>query len=494
MKSLNDYKKNIDLPKFILDNYPYKLDKESTKASPKIRSNDGSEFITFKYYSDSGWKFFNKSTSEKGSIIDFVQKEENITNLGQVRGIIDRLSGGSFSPLSQTPSHSNTVDVKAIRHYFTEQQAAEKSPYRFKLGELKDTSYLSSRNIDAAMLAHDKFKGTAYNSYFRNADTGSSFVNTTFPIFSKNELRFDKRSDDTERRVVALQTYYRNSDGSNGKRFVGSRGEGVWRSNIDPQQQVDKIFLTEQPIDSYSHAQMNPKLLEGNNGYYAFFGQISKSQLKNTLEDLNNGLFHDSAEGNFYNKPREVIFAFDNDAAGQRYALQFLNGLDTDYYGKPNKSSEYLLNSDFEPTMWKKVRDEKVFDAQVKVSFICSSEAEGKKYINTFKEHFKAHKLGTCSDSSVKFSWGEDGFKDGKAFISLDFKNKPESWSVINDFVHTYKLSKSNMLKFEKSRCKDWNEDLSLARSGGADKKKSSRAELNEGRVFSSEKTDGISL
>lgn len=263
---LERFKVDINLPDY-LARQGYEVDKKtSSKDSVCMRSSNEKLIIT----TDSqghGIYFDVKDDSNKGSIIDFVQKHQGL-NLGQVRkelrpilGIQDPVSERVYKPKPITRDHTQVI------HSFK------------RMEEVTSHKYLESRGVDN--LSDDRFtvmkdpRGNAIFPHYKdNMLTGYELKNQGFTGFSKG----------------------------------GEKALYV-TNNID---KASKVYITESAIDALSLAKSQP---DPEAAYVSVGGSMSpaqKEELKRLLDD------------------KETVLAVDNDKGGDTIAQDIANTLNKD--------------------------------------------------------------------------------------------------------------------------------------------------------------------
>ena len=246
--------------------------KKSTKKTAVLKAPDGRKALVS--ISENGHYLWHDPVSGAGgSIIDFVQQERGL-NLGRVRKELRPLLAGGIS-LSLSPKHThlekssnNELEIERVRIQMTEQYA--------RLRQLDD-SYLRSRGI---IISHD--------SRFANVRTDER-GNTCFPHYDADGIV------GWEKKNFKFTGY---ADG--GKKV------GIYATtNFN---KAERVVVVESGIDAISHAQLFNTGDE--TAYVSMGGSLTKEQLKLLADKL---------------KDREVVFALDNDEAGERFAQQIAN-------------------------------------------------------------------------------------------------------------------------------------------------------------------------
>jgi 5S rRNA maturation endonuclease (ribonuclease M5) len=244
--------------------------KKSTRKTAVLESQDGRKALV-SLNENGHYVFFDPATGAGGSIIDFVKAERGL-NLGQVRKVLRPMIGADFSSLS--PRHQPRLRLKLERSSRDEREFERvRVVMTDKYARLKplDDGYLRSRGITIS--DDPRF------SNVKSDERG----NTCFPHY-------------VEGGIIGWEKKNRCFTGYT----EGGKRAGIYATTNFGDAQ--KVVIVESGIDAMSHAQ----LFRTNNetAYISVGGSISKSQLQ---------LICDRVAG------RDVILAFDNDAAGLRF-------------------------------------------------------------------------------------------------------------------------------------------------------------------------------
>ena len=418
MRDLNYYKENVNLASLAQD-MGYAVNKE--KTSPKWicldKPDSGDRILIFK--TDNGQYRFKSvySDSDKGSVIDFIQNRTK-ANLGEVRKILDDfLSNKSIAAekFILSPSAKQDKDI-LIDH--------------FRLQSFTDTKYLESRGISLETINSETFKNRIFNYQFLDK-SGNSHQNTAFPVY--NELG-----------ICGLEQKNFNYRGQ----LEGSlKANGFWRSNVDLKAPIDKIIVTEAPVDALSHYQLNPAARKENNLYLSSLGEMSPRQLDQVEKFVE-----------LY-KPKTFCPAFDNDTAGERLLLKLQGHLQKpDYFVK----DEYLKNQPGESCM--KISIDKIDNHNYGVNFIVSARSleESVKTVAKFKDKFEVlnEQLRGVSVEGTPYNFQAKNLSDHSAIARVSFVNLKEHWQKVNDLVKELKFDNSPKMEVLRSQGKDFNEDL----------------------------------
>ena len=144
------------------------------------------------------------------------------------------------------------------------------------------------------------------------------YVNTVFPVYG---------FDDHNKSVVL--GFERRNEQFKGA-FEGSvKNAAIWVSAFDQSKPVNDFIISESPIDSLSYAQLKNDWRNANHVYAATSGSAWNGHIDIFQKTINNF------------QPESVIFANDNDCAGERFNCKTIAKLDLSKY----VDAEYLNNN-----------------------------------------------------------------------------------------------------------------------------------------------------
>ena len=292
---IEDYKTQIDLVSF-LERDGFTIDHKKGLGAFITLRRDSETLVVFKDQNNQ-YRYFNRGDSaDKGTVVDYYASTRNLD-----------LSKGSAD------WRKLYFDMNQFIGYFPEQSARVKPTFvprtsdteatpvnrYLDLKPLTNTNYLNSRGIDNRTLNSFEFKDKIFNRDGINNKNGSVYSNTAFPVENQNGF---------------IGANIRNAS-YNG--IHGARQDGVWMSNVSPNNPPSEIFITEAPIDAISYHILNPVKKEGDRLYVASTGSFSQPQI-NFVQHLIDTY-----------KPDRVILGNDNDAAGKKFNLALLGQLES---------------------------------------------------------------------------------------------------------------------------------------------------------------------
>ena len=307
---LDHFKRDIDLVRYATERHGYSVTAEGKngqwhnleKGGEKllVSSGKGQEYPLYKNLYDE---------RDAGTIIEFAQargegRNGPGLNLGEVRKEL-RTYLGEVGP---------EVAARPLALQFPERQPAQALPVtgseeerrealiRQVLGAergLTDRSYLHGRHLTNETIDNPAFQ----NRIFTAQD--NKHHNTAFPYYNESGI---------------AQVSSKNQEPGAAKwdRFIeGVPKEGVWVSNPTEGRgsKVDRVVISESPIDSLSYHQLNHRAGSPNTMYVATGGTPTERQAELIQKIIDR------------QQPREIALANDRDPSGVRYNINYLNDL-----------------------------------------------------------------------------------------------------------------------------------------------------------------------
>lgn len=396
-----DLKKNISLPDFLHDNYGWEYAPGSTRLNPKMRSPEG-DLIVIKRNAQGYYTYFNVHDDRvKGkTILDFMQnvmtKGGKVPTLREVGEILQKYidEGKTVLPDKSVYSLQNEMlnpekvldivrNLKSIR-------------------DTKNFVFLKERGIDIENLIRTvNWKNVFFENRVVDDETGKVYNNICVKLVNREGVQgFSQRN-------------------SMFKGIQGGKFDSVANSGYDHKRPLDTLYIGESMIDCISYDQMyHYKKDETNNCYISSEGSFTEGQLTTLNEVIR------------INKPQKIVSLFDNDRAGQIYALKLLGGLAT-----KNDSFSYNVSV---------VKDENLVYVHLQ-----TNEANQDELVSKL---FPAQKAN---------EYTEDKFQINKTDDKSYEVSFPYVKEVISNYVKNigeYKLGKHFELKL--SRNSDFNDDL----------------------------------
>lgn len=293
---LDKFKTEIDLVGY-MQKFGYTVSprfSEGSTGNRRIAMVKGDEVLMVRKDKSSGHFIYinKKSEIDRGSIIDFLQKETSM-NLGEIR----RELRGYLNEPSISLEAFKAAEVK-VNQVKPKGNILDQNLFAFKT--LYSTKYLESRGFSPKVLYSSQFKGKIGNKVIQDSK-GKEYLNTVFPIYNKEGIQgLECKNYDFKGAL----------SGSN-------KSNALWFSNIPKDKSNLSFFITESAIDCIAHAQLNPnkakELL-----YIATNGQITEGQI-NLMQELIDT-----------HQPKAIIIGTDNDIAGERFHATLLGNLKTE--------------------------------------------------------------------------------------------------------------------------------------------------------------------
>lgn len=291
---IEDYKTQIDLVSF-LESDGFKIDHKKGLGAFITLRRDAETLVVFKDQANH-YRYFNRGDSaDKGTVVDYYASTRNLD-----------LSKGSadwatlYAHMNQFIGYFPEQTARVKPAFVPKNSENEPTPVNryLELKTLSDTKYLNSRGLNDSALNSFEFKGKIFNRDYVDTKTGSVYSNTAFPVENQNGF-------------IGINIRNANYNG-----IYGARQDGVWMSNVNPNNPPCEIFITEAPIDAISYHIMNPVRNEGDRLYIASTGSFSQQQI-NLIQHLINN-----------HKPASVILGNDNDVSGKKFNLALLGQLE----------------------------------------------------------------------------------------------------------------------------------------------------------------------
>lgn len=264
--------KSHNLSQFARDFYNFTEKKNSTDKNPCL--TNGNDTIVIKRQQDGNYTFWSPTCQKKGSVIDLVMWQENVSLKDACRIATEKIAG-------------HVQDVKAGKVQSPKPIEPVKSFDREKVGQLipvKSHNYLIGRGIDN--VNHGRFRETVFTDKHHNA------------VFPHKNARDE------------IVGYAMKNTEFNG--FSPGGSKSIWKSKqFDNDNQ---LVITESAIDALSYAKLmnkrNPKQMF-NTRFISTEGAFSPE-----VKDLI------AAEIASMPETAKVIGAFDNDDQGWKYASE----------------------------------------------------------------------------------------------------------------------------------------------------------------------------
>lgn len=278
---LNHYKETIDIRDY-LEKTGYSLDKSRDTPRYRAYTHQGlgdKVFIPKNNKSGIANFYVNQfDNDDKGTLIDFIMSRENKT-LDEARLTLREFQHGYVPDQEKySVTENDDQDKKKRQQYIVRKIATE---YPSGLNDI----YLERRLLTADTRHHPAFA----RKIKLNEISGERWM--AFPL------------ENAKGKPTGLAMK------RDGKEKILGEKSGVWISHPTmSDQSVDKIIITEHPIDAMSYHQLNAATLDKQNVMYvATAGNPSGKQIEVIQKKIQ------------VMQPKEVVLANDNDQAGQQY-------------------------------------------------------------------------------------------------------------------------------------------------------------------------------
>ena len=268
-EELDQFKTKINLVEYALDN-GYEIDKKKSSTNCIVlKDNQGDKILIGLDKTDNHYFYYSlKNQTDKGSIIDFIQKRKNL-NLGEVRKELRPWTNNNYSPISKPTSKPSTKLTPTSKDRYQIVAQFESFP------TINNHPYLNQRGITQDTINSPRFKETIYLDSHNNA---------IFPHFDRDGIcGYEIRNQ-------------------NFKGFASGGTKGLWVSKSGQNDQ--KLVICESPLDCLSYHQLFP---DDQTRYFATSGTLSEKQkdlLRTAFENINQ-------------KGGEIIIATDRDVGGE---------------------------------------------------------------------------------------------------------------------------------------------------------------------------------
>ncbi|PRY27803.1 uncharacterized protein DUF3945 [Spirosoma oryzae] len=305
------YKTDISLVAY-LDSVGFTADKAHYSRKWPVMKDDvtGRKLIVGRNQATSEYFYYNPNDSnDRGSIIELLAERLNLdlrqkSDWDTLHQEGSRLTGNVYL------SNHDHVLPQPIRSHTRESAIGT----YFKLDELKNTQFLEhDRRLSPETIMAPEFERKIFNKSFIDKTLDIAGKNTTFPI---------------ENREGIIGVINRNPTWN---QIQGSKDDGVWLSNILPNQPVRELLVTEAPIDALSFHELNKPAVPGERLYVSTAGNVTSSQ-PTTIQYLID-----------QTKPQLLLLGMDNDLPGIRYNINLMGKLHMP--GQPDTGIDVHVNN-----------------------------------------------------------------------------------------------------------------------------------------------------
>ncbi|QKG59053.1 toprim domain-containing protein (plasmid) [Hymenobacter sp. BRD128] len=454
---LDHFKRDIDLVRYATERHGYTVTAEGKngqwhnleKGGEKllVSSGKGQEYPLYKNLHDE---------RDAGTIIEFAQargegRNGPGLNLGEVRKEL-RTYLGEVGP---------EVAARPVPLQFPERQQAPALPLsgseeerrealiRQVLGAdrgLTDRSYLHSRHITNETIDNPAFQQRIFTSQ------ENKHHNTAFPYYN-------------ETGIAQVSSKNQEPGAPKWDRFIeGMPKEGVWVSKPTegPNTKVDRIVVSESPIDSLSYHQLNHRAGSPNTLYVATGGTPTEKQAELIQRIIDR------------QQPREVALANDRDPSGVRYNINYLNDL-----SPARKMSQVgaleVPEGSSRPVEWHATTEGK-YHNKIKVEFSTEKAHEGRTALAELGQRVEAINAGqnrTGEEASLRLEVLRTSSQQSVARVVAPLSDAAHLLELAQ-YLHQQREARlpaaerqaGEFIKFEAPITKDYNQDLALTVAG----------------------------
>ena len=282
---LKDYKERIDITQYLTDQ-GYEIDKKRDSQKHRAYTNGDTGDKLYipinKKYNNPSYYVNLHDPKDKGTVVDFVMSRKQ-TDLEGARQILKSYLGDSHS------TNDSPVVTRAAKQSDKEDEAKKQRQMFIVTKIVEGESGANEAYLEKKLLGHDTRNHVAFQGAIKlNEAPDARFV--AFPL----------KDEHGKVSGVAMKSPHK-------IRFLGNR-EGMWVSSpTRPGQPVDKVVITEDPVDAMSHHQLQGKSSQDNLVYMSPAGNPSAKQ----LEIAKNYIPTTGA--------KSVTLANDGDLAGMKY-------------------------------------------------------------------------------------------------------------------------------------------------------------------------------
>ena len=380
-------------------------------------------------------------TKDSGSVVDFVKTRDNL-NLGQVRQQLRQYLGEGGpeqdrQALAQRPEPSRTRQPERGAEAGLPEDPKERRDELLKrtLGvqpALTDRSYLRERGISDETINAPAFQGRVFTGQ------NGPHKNTVFPLLNEGGFSsYEERNHNFK------------------SQMPGPR-DGIWVSH--PTQgkgtAVERIVVGESQIDAMSKYQLEqPGGTGPNTMYMTSSGTVSQRQVELMQKVIDR------------QQPKEVVLANDNDPAGVRFNLNYLNDFRAP---RPNVTLDAGAETPEQQrgnVTWRAMRGGD-YHTDLKITFETERQREGRAAVAGLQEKVDGWRKegGEQAASLEVVRMGSD---QTVARVTVTNDQLPQLRGLVQE-LHAQReaampeaqRTPADFFKWEAARSKDYNQDL----------------------------------
>ncbi|TGE14987.1 toprim domain-containing protein [Hymenobacter elongatus] len=349
-QELDRFKQSIDLVDYATRRHGYDVKKAGPRGHWHQLEKDG-EMLIVARKGDHQVYLNPGDDRDSGSIIDFVKTRENQT-LGQVRQTLRQYLGepeqgwqaATSPPLPAPAAYAPKPNGPADMESEADRRARLVAAVMGTHASLTDRSYLHNRHLTDETIDSPAFQGRVFTSQQGN------FRNTAFPLYNEHGIATVEQRNDEYKHLLQLPK------------------TGVWVSHPTEGRDtpVQRLVVSESPVDAMSYHQLHHRGAEGqpNTLYVATSGTVTERQVELIQKLIDK------------QEPKEVVLANDNDAAGRRFNIDYLNELQEPRRAREVAEGQVAYDEAPRPVEWHATAAGKYHTA-LRVEFHHATRAEG---------------------------------------------------------------------------------------------------------------------
>ncbi|GAB3242915.1 hypothetical protein GCM10027346_39360 [Hymenobacter seoulensis] len=371
-QELDRFKQSIDLVDYATRRHGYDVKKAGPRGHWHQLEKDG-EMLIVSRKGDHQVYLNPGDDRDSGSIIDFVKTRENQT-LGQVRQTLRQYLGEPEqgwqaatspplpTPVAYAPTHTGPAEMESEAERRARLVAAVMGTH----ASLTDRSYLHQRHLSDETIDSPAFQGRVFTSQQGN------FRNTAFPLYNEHGIATVEQRNNEYKHLLQLPK------------------TGVWVSHPTEGKDtpVQRLVVSESPVDAMSYHQLHHRGAQGqpNTLYVATSGTVTERQVELIQKLIDK------------QEPREVVLANDNDAAGRRFNINYLNELQVPRRAREVADGQVAYDEAPRPVEWHATAAGKYHTA-LRVEYHHASRAEGTEQLSQLTA--QVQQLRPAADDAV---------------------------------------------------------------------------------------------
>jgi hypothetical protein len=371
-QELDRFKQSIDLVDYATRRHGYDVKKAGPRGHWHQLEKDG-EMLIVSRKGDHQVYLNPGDDRDSGSIIDFVKTRENQT-LGQVRQTLRQYLGepeqgwqAATSPLPPAPAaYAPKPTGSTEMESEVERRARLVAAVMGTHASLTDRSYLHQRHLSDETIDSPAFQGRVFTSQQGN------FRNTAFPLYNEHGIATVEQRNNEYKHLLQLPK------------------TGVWVSHPTEGKDtpVQRLVVSESPVDAMSYHQLHHRGAQGqpNTLYVATSGTVTERQVELIQKLIDK------------QEPREVVLANDNDAAGRRFNINYLNELQVPRRAREVADGQVAYDEAPRPVEWHATAAGKYHTA-LRVEYHHASRAEGTEQLSQLTA--QVQQLRPAADEAV---------------------------------------------------------------------------------------------